>query len=98
MLSVAVLGYAAAALSCFMVLPQAVVTFRQRHDLHALAGVSLASMLGIAVNSSMWVVWAIAAKAYPAGIPALVNGPAAVFIAFLILRARRRTRSGGGPG
>lgn len=82
------LGYTGAIMSCLMVAPQAVKTVRQRKDPHALAGVSLLAMCCVIANATIWAVWAVLSKSYPAGIPSLINGPAAVVAVIAILRWR----------
>lgn len=86
------LGYAGAVMSCLMVAPQTIKTFRQRRDPHALAGVSLLAMCCVILNATIWAAWAVLSQSYPAGIPSLVNGPAACFAVYAIVRARRAPR------
>jgi len=83
------LGYVGAIASCLIVLPQAIRTCRYQRSSEALAGVSTGAMCAVLVNACVWLVWAALSGAYPAGIPSLVNGPAAVFCLLRVLSARR---------
>lgn len=84
------LGYAGAIASCLLVLPQAVRVSRFDRDAEALAGVSTGALCASVVNACLWLAWAGLSGAYPAGVPSLVNGPAAAFCLVRLLRARRR--------
>lgn len=70
------LGWSGALLSCLLSLPQ-LVRARRGQDLR---GVSAATYWLVLGNAAVWAVWAVLAGQYAAGIPALVNGPAAVLI------------------
>ena len=87
------LAWLGALLSCLLSLPQLV------HALHSdrLDGVSSTTYWLVLANATVWGIWALFAEQYAAGVPALVNGPAAVLIITRLHRtraaaARRRPR------
>lgn len=82
------LGYIGAIASCLLVLPQAIRACRYQKSPEALAGVSTGAMWAGLVNACVWLVWAALSGAYPAGLPSVVNGPAAAFCLLRVLRAR----------
>jgi hypothetical protein len=88
------LGWTGSAASCLIVAPQAWRTWTHRHDAAALSGVSVAAMLFVVANSVVWAAWAVLEEAYPAGLPSLINGPAAAATAVAVVIGRRRQ----GPG
>jgi uncharacterized protein with PQ loop repeat len=80
---IAMLAWSGAALSCLLTLPQAIRTLRMDR-LDAISATTYWIVLG---NAVIWAAWSVLTQQYAAGVPALVNGPAAV----LILRRLHRT-------
>jgi uncharacterized protein with PQ loop repeat len=80
---IAILAWSGAALSCLLTLPQAIRTLRMDR-LDAISATTYWIVLG---NAGIWAAWSVLTQQYAAGVPALVNGPAAV----LILRRLHRT-------
>jgi uncharacterized protein with PQ loop repeat len=80
-----VLAWAGAALSTLLGLPQAVRALRTNQ----LAALSAATYWLTLANAAVWASWAIATGQLAAGVPALVNGPAAVLILTRLAEARR---------
>jgi uncharacterized protein with PQ loop repeat len=80
-----ILAWVGALLSCLLSLPQAVQALRSGR----LEGVSGATYWITLGNAMVWAAWAVLAGEWAAGVPALVNGPAAV----LILGRLRRLRA-----
>jgi len=70
------LAWLGALLSCLLSVPQLV---RALHG-DRLDGVSSTTYWLVLANAAVWGVWAVLAGQYAAGVPALVNGPAAVLI------------------
>lgn len=73
---IAILGWSGAALSCLLTIPQAVRTLRM-DGLDAISATTYWIVLG---NAVIWAAWSVHTQQYAAGVPALVNGPAAVLI------------------
>ena len=80
-----VLAWTGAALSTLLGLPQAVRALRSNR----LEALSAATYWLTLANAAVWAAWAIATGHLAAGIPALVNGPAAVLILTRLAEARR---------
>ena len=83
------LAWLGALLSCLLSLPQLV------HALHSdrLDGVSSTTYWLVLANATVWGIWALFAEQYAAGVPALVNGPAAVLIITRLHRTRQPQRA-----
>lgn len=80
------LAWSGALLSCLLSIPQAVqVLTTDRLD-----GVSAATYWIVLANATVWASWSILAAEYAAGVPSLVNGPAAVLILARLHRTRAR--------
>ena len=75
---VTLLGLSGAAISCLTSLPQAHKALTSPAE--CLVGVSVWTWRIIALNATIWLVWAILVGQIVAGLPSLVNGPAAVVI------------------
>jgi len=86
------LAWVGALLSCLLSVPQLV---RALHS-DRLDGVSSTTYWLVLVNATVWGVWALLAGQYAAGVPGLVNGPAAVLIIARLRRAHRATDQLGG--
>jgi uncharacterized protein with PQ loop repeat len=70
------LAWSGAALSTLLGLPQAVRALRT----HRLDGLSAATYWLTLASAAVWATWAILTGNLAAGVPALVNGPAAVLV------------------
>jgi uncharacterized protein with PQ loop repeat len=82
------LAWCGAALSCLLSVPQAIrVLHTERLD-----GISAATYVIILSNATVWAAWALLTGEYAAGIPGLINGPAAILILRRLMIARRRRR------
>ena len=79
-----ILAWSGALLSCLLSLPQLLQALRSDR----LEGVSTATYWLVLGNAAVWAGWAMLAGEYAAGVPALVNGPAAVLIILRLQRAR----------
>lgn len=79
------LAWAGAALSTLLGLPQAVRALRTNR----LEALSAATYWLTLANAAVWAAWAIVTGNLAAGVPALVNGPAAVLILKRLEAARR---------
>ncbi len=80
-----ILAWMGALISCVLSLPQLVQALHSDR----LDGVSSTTYWLVLGNATIWGAWAILAGQYAAGIPSLVNGPAAVLIIARLHRARR---------
>jgi uncharacterized protein with PQ loop repeat len=92
---VEMLAWCGAALSCLLSVPQAIrVLHAERLD-----GISAATYVIILSNAAVWAAWALLTGEYAAGIPGLINGPAAILILrrLMITRRRRRDRTSNEP-
>jgi len=79
------LGWCGAALSCLICLPQVVRTIRAER----LDGISASTYWLVLANAAVWTAWSLVTGAYAAGVPALINGPAAVMILHRLVAVRR---------
>lgn len=82
---VTILAWSGALISCLLSLPQLLQSLRSDR----LEGVSAATYWLVLSNATVWAGWALLAGEYAAGVPALVNGPAAVLIILRLQRAHR---------
>jgi uncharacterized protein with PQ loop repeat len=73
---VTILAWTGAFLSCLLTIPQAVRTLRSDQ----LDGLSATTYWLIFGNAAAWGAWSVLAGEYAAGVPSLVNGPAALLI------------------
>ena len=73
---VAILAWTGAFLSCLLTIPQAVRTLRSER----LDGLSATTYWVILVNAALWATWSALTGEYAAGVPSLINGPAALLI------------------
>jgi uncharacterized protein with PQ loop repeat len=73
---ITILAWTGAFLSCLLTIPQAVRTLRSDR----LDGLSAATYWIIFANAAAWAAWSALTGEYAAGVPALVNGPAALLI------------------
>ena len=88
MLLTNVVGAAASLISFALWVPQARLTWMNRHDPAALAGVSAMTSWLILVNGVLWLVYAGLTGAFWSGAPGLVNIPLAVSTLVLLRRGR----------
>jgi uncharacterized protein with PQ loop repeat len=73
---ITILAWTGALLSCLLTIPQAVRTLRSDR----LDGLSATTYWIIIANAAVWAMWSTLAGEYAAGVPSLVNGPAALLI------------------
>lgn len=71
-------------------LPQAVSTWRNRHDGDRLRAISLWTQALILVNATAWGLVAVDLGVFAVGAPGIVNGPLAILTIALVRRARSR--------
>jgi uncharacterized protein with PQ loop repeat len=79
------LAWTGAFLSCLLTIPQAVRTLRSDR----LDGLSATTYWIIFGNAAVWATWSALTGEYAAGVPALVNGPAALLILRRLHRSQR---------
>ena len=79
------LAWTGAFLSCLLTIPQAVRTLRSDR----LDGISATTYWIIFGNAAVWAMWSVLSGEYAAGVPALVNGPAALLILRRLHRSQR---------
>ena len=82
------LGWFGACLSCVISLPQVVRTMRTKR----LDGIASATYWLVLANAAAWTGWSLLTGEYAAGVPALVNGPAAIVILHRVLATRHTAR------
>ena len=82
------LGWFGAGLSCVISLPQVVRTMRAKR----LDGISSATYWLVLANAAAWTAWSLLTGEYAAGVPALVNGPAAIVILHRLVATRNTAR------
>ena len=78
-----------AALSCLLSVPQAVRVLRAER----LDGISAATYVIVLSNAAVWAAWALLTSEYAAGVPGLINGPAAILILRRLMITRRKRRN-----
>lgn len=83
-------GLAASVIAFVLWLPQADLARRRLGDDRALAGLSAGTLSLVLCNAVLWGVYAVMTQAWWVGAPGLVNGPLAVWMLVLVVRARRR--------
>jgi uncharacterized protein with PQ loop repeat len=91
------LAWTGALLSCLLSVPQVVRTLKGNR----LDGVAAGTYWIVLGNAFVWAIWSMLAGEYAAGVPSLVNGPAAVLILHRLYRRQPRTRAAdreGPPG
>jgi uncharacterized protein with PQ loop repeat len=86
---IAILAWSGALLSCLLTIPQALRTLRSDR----LDGISAATYWIVLGNAIVWAAWSLLAGEYAAGVPALVNGPAAVLILRRLHRNHKAART-----
>lgn len=84
-----VIGAAGSILSFGMWLPQARRAWLTRHDPNAMRVLSVGTYLLVIGNATLWAWYAILTRAWWSGVPSLFSAPLAVFMLYLIWRARR---------
>jgi uncharacterized protein with PQ loop repeat len=85
---VEMLAWCGAALSCLLSVPQAIrVLHGERLD-----GISASTYVIVLSNTTVWAAWSLFTGEYAAGVPGLINGPAAILILHRLVIARRRGR------
>jgi hypothetical protein len=82
---VEILAWTGAFLSCLLTIPQAVLTLGSDR----LDGISATTYWIIFGNAAVWAMWSVFSGEYAAGVPALVNGPAALLILRRLHRGQR---------
>lgn len=86
------LGFTASIISFIMWLPQAKITWNNRHSPALLTSISEGTQFLVMVNATIWAVYAIATESYWTGAPGLVNLPLALLTLMLIRRAKRQLK------
>ena len=91
---VEMLAWCGAALSCLLSVPQAIRVLRAER----LDGISASTYVIVLGNAAVWAAWSLLTGEYAAGIPGLINGPAAILILhrLMIARHKRRVRKSDG--
>ena len=89
---IAILAWSGAALSCLLTIPQALRTL-QMDRLDAISAITYWIVLG---NAVIWAAWSVLTQQYAAGVPALVNGPAAILILRRLHRSHRAAATAAG--
>jgi uncharacterized protein with PQ loop repeat len=85
---VEMLAWCGAALSCLLSVPQAIrVLHGERLD-----GISASTYVIVLSNATVWAAWSLFTGEYAAGVPGLINAPAAILILHRLVIARRRGR------
>jgi uncharacterized protein with PQ loop repeat len=85
---VEMLAWCGAALSCLLSVPQAIRVLRAER----LDGLSAFTYVIVLSNAAVWATWSLLTGEYAAGIPGLINGPAAILILHRLIIAHHRRR------
>ena len=83
---VEMLAWCGAALSCLLAVPQAIRVLRAER----LDGISASTYVIVLSNAAVWAAWSLLTGEYAAGIPGLINGPAAILILHRLMIARHK--------
>ena len=83
------LAWCGAALSCLLSVPQAIRVLRTER----LDGISASTYVIVLGNAAVWAAWAMCTGEHAAGVPALINGPAAILILRRLAIERRTSRN-----
>jgi uncharacterized protein with PQ loop repeat len=83
------LAWCGAALSCLLSVPQAIRVLRAER----LDGISASTYVIVLGNAAVWAAWSVCTGQYAAGIPALINGPAAILILHRLAIEHRKSRT-----
>ena len=83
---VEILAWCGAALSCLLSVPQVVRTLHTDR----LDGLSAPTYWIVLINAAVWSAWALLTGEHAAGVPAVINGPAAILILYRLTAARRK--------
>lgn len=86
-------GTVAALISSVQFIPQVLHTVRQRHDAHALAGVSIPTFLMLATSTGLWLTYGILKHDPIITAPNVVAFAGVVVVLTIVIRARRRNPS-----
>lgn len=87
-----IVGFLATTTSFIRFLPQAIQTWKQRNDAHALSGLSLPTQWLTLVNSLLWIVYGFLLGEIWVAMPSLLNAPMALFVIMLIISSRRKIK------
>lgn len=89
-----VIAYTASAVTAAVLLPQAIRSWRQRHDGDQLAGVSLWTPALSLTTAVLWITWAVMVDQLPSVAYTVVSVPAALFTLALLTRKRTEVAPG----
>jgi uncharacterized protein with PQ loop repeat len=78
-------GVVRTALSCLVSVPQAIRVLRAER----LDGISASTYVIVLSNAAIWAAWSVLTREYAAGIPGLINGPAAILVLHRLMIAHR---------
>lgn len=87
--AVTIIGFFGSVTSCMMFIPDAIRVFKLRHDVHALAGVSLYAKGFAMVNSVLWITYAVLINAFWLGLPSSINIFVNTITVFIVTQSRR---------
>lgn len=85
-------GFLATTTSFVRFLPQAIQTWKQRNDSHALSGLSLSTQWLTLTNSILWIIYGLLLGEIWVAMPSLLNAPMALFVIILIVSSRRKIK------
>jgi len=84
-----VVGFIGSSLSFILWIPQAKLTWNNRHSPEKLAGVSKGTQYVVLANATTWGIYAALTQAWWVGAPGLINFPLALGTLLLIRRSRK---------
>ncbi len=83
------LGFIGSSLSFILWLPQAKLTWQNRHSAEKLAGISTGTQYVVLANATTWGIYAILTEAWWVGAPGLINFPLALGTILLVRKAQQ---------
>lgn len=92
MLATSIVGFLATTTSFIRFLPQAVQTWKQRKDSHALSGLSLPTQWLTFVNSLLWILYGVLLGELWVAMPSLLNAPMALFVIILVIKNKMKVK------
>jgi uncharacterized protein with PQ loop repeat len=90
-------GSTAALIGSVQFIPQVIHTIRQRHDAHALAGVSIPTFAMIALATTLWLTYGILKRDPVLIAPNVIAATGTGIVLAITLRARRRSDTHAAP-
>lgn len=87
-----IVGFLATLVAFTLFIPQAVTTWRHRNNPVELRGVSITTQVLVLLSALLWNIYAILEHTFWVGIHESLAIPIAIFIIFLVVKARKQDK------